>query len=119
MRPLGTTVATLAVGSLLAWMAASGQLNVNLAANAAGPSAKAAVPVAHADPMKESLGGGQPAEDAKKPNILVIRSIAQSRRRSSRWDTRQVNSAKTTSATGTNICPRSTDLTSSLATCIT
>jgi hypothetical protein len=59
MRPLRTTVATLAVGALLGCLAASGQLDLNLTANADGRT-------------KVSLGGGQPANDGKKPNILVI-----------------------------------------------
>ena len=53
-------------------MAAFGQLDFILTANADGPIAKPAAQVAHADPKKVSLGGGQPANDSKKPNILVI-----------------------------------------------
>jgi arylsulfatase len=67
-----TTAAALAVGALLGWLAASGQLHLNHHANAAPQAGSPQVPVAQADPNKVASGGGQPAKDGKKPNILVI-----------------------------------------------
>src|SRR5262245_32819399 len=63
-----TTAAALAIGALLGWRAASGQLNFNHHANAAPQAASHPKLVAKADPKKE----GQPAKDGMKPNILVI-----------------------------------------------
>jgi arylsulfatase len=79
-----TTVAALAVGAALGWLAASGRLQ-SFSRAVAGPDAAppAAAPccdgagrgelLAKADPLVTlPLAAGQPASGGKKPNILVI-----------------------------------------------
>jgi arylsulfatase len=62
-------MATLAVGALFGWAAASGHLNLNHQVAAA---LDRVAPVTPADSKTTPGGGGQPAQPGKKPNILVI-----------------------------------------------
>jgi arylsulfatase A-like enzyme len=71
-RTTPAAAALVAAGAVLGWLAASGQLDLNHQTNAAPETAALGVPVAQTDPKKEAPGGGQPAKDGKKPNILVI-----------------------------------------------